>query len=119
MITNKRTVRMRSKLQLHRHTSPLFSSLFSDGNDVVYRLRTQLRLSHPKSSLRHLLNSHRRKLLLLERDAIMAPLSPMHQTRHRIGVAIGDWVLDLSVVAPVFFTGPELCNKLQVGVVSA
>ena len=38
------------------------------------------------------------------------------QTRHRVGVAIGDWVLDLSVVAPVFFTGPELAKNAQVRV---
>jgi fumarylacetoacetase len=34
--------------------------------------------------------------------------------RHRIGVAIGDYVLDLSVVAPLFFTGPELSKNAQV-----
>lgn len=44
----------------------------------------------------------------------MTPL--LSQARHRIGVAIGDWVLDLSVAAPVFFTGPELSKSLQVDV---
>ena len=36
------------------------------------------------------------------------------QPRHRLGVAIGDQVLDLSVVAPVFFTGPVLSANQQV-----
>ena len=30
------------------------------------------------------------------------------QDKRRIGVAIGDYVLDLSVVAPLFCTGPVL-----------
>lgn len=34
--------------------------------------------------------------------------------RHKIGVAIGDVVLDLSVVAPVFFTGPVLSKHQDV-----
>lgn len=32
----------------------------------------------------------------------------------RIGVAIGDYVLDLSVIAPLFFTGPSLSANQQV-----
>jgi len=36
------------------------------------------------------------------------------QPRQRIGVAIGEYVLDLSVVAPVFFTGPNLGPQQQV-----
>ena len=42
------------------------------------------------------------------------PLSLCVKDRRRIGVAIGDMVLDLSVVAPVFFTGPELSKNPQV-----
>lgn len=35
--------------------------------------------------------------------------------RHRIGVAIGEWVLDMSVVAPVCFTGPTLALQAVFG----
>ena len=38
-------------------------------------------------------------------------LPPSPQPRHRIGVAIGDYVLDLSVIAPHFLKGPELSPK--------
>lgn len=43
------------------------------------------------------------------------------QSRRRIGVAIGDQVLDLSVAAPVFFTGPVLsaCAEVSGGGVGA
>ena len=36
------------------------------------------------------------------------------QPARRIGVAIGDYVLDLSVIAPLFFTGPNLSAHQQV-----
>ena len=36
------------------------------------------------------------------------------QSRRRIGVAIGEEVLDLSVAAPVFFTGPVLSVHQEV-----
>ena len=36
------------------------------------------------------------------------------QPRRRIGVAISDYVLDISVVAPTFFTGEVFSNCIQV-----
>lgn len=36
------------------------------------------------------------------------------QPKHHIGVAIGDQVLDLSVIAPLFFTGPVLSKHQEV-----
>ena len=41
-------------------------------------------------------------------------LSNHLQPRQRIGVAIGEYVLDMSAVAPLFFTGPTLGPQQQV-----
>ena len=41
-------------------------------------------------------------------------LSNPLQPRRRIGVAIGEHVLDVSAVAPLFFTGPTLGPQQQV-----
>ena len=41
-------------------------------------------------------------------------LSNYLQPRQRIGVAIGEYVLDVSAVAPLFFTGPTLGPQQQV-----
>ena len=41
-------------------------------------------------------------------------LSNHLQPRQRIGVAIGEYVLDVSAVAPLFFTGPTLGPQQQV-----
>ena len=40
------------------------------------------------------------------------------QAKRRMGVAIGEQVLDLSVVAPLFFTGPVLSAHPQVSPVT-
>ena len=94
-----------------------FCSVFSPlSDDVVRGVLCRLRFSDPKPAARRVLNCWKRESYLVYGflPSLSLFLSLCVQDRHRIGVAIGDYVLDLSVVAPLFFTGPELSKNAQV-----